>query len=367
MTRDITTDHSNFTLFGITNSVERYTWTAWLLLILVFALLGGSTILVASFHHNAFKLHRYIVVMVQHVAACDLMIALVGVVPQIISLVANRNILHPVLSSVLVYLTSYSFCVSPLLICAMTLSKYLILSRPLRARSWSCDLAHQVCAAIWILSLCFPGLFLVVDMDDIYFDYRLYNSNYAYRSEIWRWLGPIKFGLSAFLPNFLIILTSVFLVKHLQKARRASIKSRGQVRWQGIVTVVMSAVVYCISALPYNVYHVTSPYVEDDHVIGGRYFHLYFYRAGATFSYFNVVDNFVIYCCTVRSFRGYLTERIQRVRYRVLNTSVDTGMFLCISYKNFCVVLGKRFNILWIYILRFYALYFDPTLSHYAI
>ena len=88
-------------------------------------------------------------------------------------------------------------------------------------------------------------------------------------------------------------------------------------RQQGLVTVVLTAVVYSVSNLPMIVYKFAGLSVPGDNEL----FHVYFYRVAGTAVYFNVMCNFFIYSCTVASFRNFLTARIQMIRQYV---------FLCV-------------------------------------
>ena len=66
-------NYSNYALFGIHNDVERLAYAGWLMLVVVSSFLGDTLILVASIRYNAFRLHRMVVVYIQHIAACDLL------------------------------------------------------------------------------------------------------------------------------------------------------------------------------------------------------------------------------------------------------------------------------------------------------
>ena len=83
-------------------------------------------------------------------------------------------------------------------------------------------------------------------------------------------------------------------------------------RAQGIITVLLSAVVYSISYLPLAIYFIAEPFVGKDQVDPGP-FYFGFYRVGFAFLYFNVIGNFFVYVFTVKSFRAFLKSRFRMV------------------------------------------------------
>jgi hypothetical protein len=58
---------NNATLYGIHNQSEKTFWICYLSTILLSALLGDATILIASIKYDAFKLKKFIVVLLQHI------------------------------------------------------------------------------------------------------------------------------------------------------------------------------------------------------------------------------------------------------------------------------------------------------------
>ena len=85
-----------------------------------------------------------------------------------------------------------------------------------------------------------------------------------------------------------------------------------------IVTVVLSATVYCVSFLPASAYLAARPYLESE---TGDENVQYFFRVGDTFKYFNVVANFFIYSLAVISFRDFLKKRMQALIWNVTCTT----------------------------------------------
>ena len=81
---------SNYvTIYGIKNGMEKRFWVGYLILVLVSSIFGDTVILVVSAKQHAFKLNVIIVAIIQHMAACDLIISVTYVGPTIISIITD--------------------------------------------------------------------------------------------------------------------------------------------------------------------------------------------------------------------------------------------------------------------------------------
>ena len=187
--------YSNKTLYGIEDQALRCTWASYIIFVLLSSPIGDTTILIASIKYRAFKLHKYTVIIIEHIAICDLLATIIAVIPLTMTLFANRWILGEFLCYTLPYAGYYLYTAGPLLICAMTSSKLLILKYPLKARTWQSKKAHLICGTAWTTALVLPLMFFLVDKNDISFDYRNYGCDYLYSSNIWNWLAPLLFSV----------------------------------------------------------------------------------------------------------------------------------------------------------------------------
>ena len=296
---------SNLTEISTKEEVLLIMWTGWLIIILLASLMGDFTILLASIKYKAFKLHKVIVVFVQHIAVSDIVVSVTCILPQAVSRAADRNVFgRNLLSYILAYGPYYGFLSSKLLILALIIMKWLLIKHPLRSRNWSETRAHKLCACIWVVSLLCQGRFFIGGADDIIFDYGIYRYNYANSAPVWRsYLSLTYFALTTYLPNLVIFSITLLLVQYLLKARKVTTRSGGNLRWQGLLTVIITASVYSISYLPYAIYFA----------VGARVKGIYFYRFAATCGYFNTVANFFIYSFTVTSFNTFLRESARKL------------------------------------------------------
>ena len=209
------------------------------------------------------------------------------------------------------YAGYYLYTAGPLLICAMTSSKLLILKYPLKARTWQSKKAHLICGTAWTTALVLPLMFFLVDKTDISFDYRNYGCDYIYSSNIWNWLAPLLFSVYMAIPNCIVLSTTVNLLIIAKKIAR---RGRENPRWEGVITTVLTATVYCISVLPYAVYRIADQSNIKSLQDPQDFFHKVYFRIARSLLYLNTISNFYIYCLTVSSFRKFLWSRVKLLR-----------------------------------------------------
>ena len=109
---------------------ETLIWTVYHVAIALLSLFGDTIILVGTTKYKAIKLHRVIVVIIQHLAAADLMLTFSRVVPIIVSLIGGGWVLGNFLCSVnfgLAYVVTPTMCI---LTCVLVISKLMIVQYP---------------------------------------------------------------------------------------------------------------------------------------------------------------------------------------------------------------------------------------------
>ena len=244
---------SNYTLYGIHSSTERYSWAAYHLFLLLSSLIGDPLILYASFQfrRDAFKLNEFIVSITQHIAVTDLLLSFSAVFPAAISLLTNGWVLGQAMCYASVYITYLAYPAGIMFLAVMSTSKYLLLRFPLRASRCTKRRGHQVCLFIWVLSfLTAPLPMLVLERGDVQFDYRIYDCDYLFISESWKTILPICTTTVQFLPSCIIFGTTIPTLKYLVDAGKSARRVQGSIPWQGAMTVALTASIFCISTLP---------------------------------------------------------------------------------------------------------------------
>ena len=295
---------TNYTEYGLHNTGERCFWITYLLIVLLSSLIGDSIILIASIKYNAIKLNKFLVTIMQHIAVCDILTSLSFVLPTMISLIANRWVLGEVLAYLNVYFQYYSTQGGTLLICTLTCSKFLILFFPLRKTFWTKKNAHLICSLTWVTAHIFPFIRFVYDKNGLVFNYSRYNvdygrpSEYTYRERVLIYLSVV---FTSLLPVLLVVLSTCGTLVYLMRARMVGVRNGRGPRWQGMVTVVMTGIVFCISIMPDTISFivVTATTTLSDELTEVL-------RVSEFLTALNVMSNFYIYSLTIPSFRAYI-------------------------------------------------------------
>ena len=305
---------TNYTEYGIHSTGERCLWVTWLMIVLLSSLIGDSIILIASVKYNAIKLNKFLVVIMQHIAVCDILAAITYVLPTIISLIANKWVLGDALAYAQVYFHSSAFSGSNILICVLSCSKLLLLKFPLQIRTshvLTKKCAHVTCGSVWLLSFILPGVRWAFDENGLVFSFIEYNINYGLPAEQISKANLVImytiYAVTVFIPTFIVVLTTFGLVTFLLKSRRVAKRTGTDQRWQGIVTVVATAVVYCVSIIPGAVtLFLKAP---NNAILRDRIFE--------TLVTLNVMCNFYIYILTVPSFRNFIRLKAFQISRRL--------------------------------------------------
>ncbi|KAL5260479.1 hypothetical protein ACHWQZ_G010574 [Mnemiopsis leidyi] len=281
-----------------------------------------SLILYASFQKDAFKLNKFIVTVIQYIAVSDLVYATFTVLTGAVSLLADSWVLGDLLCYAAVYMGYFIYITGMSLIAVLTTTKFLLLRFPIRCSVWTEKRAVKVCSLVLIPPLIFPILFLIIDKDDVGFDYRIYTCNYMFTSDIWTNLKPAAYIVTLFIPNMAIVASTIPTLMYLSTARKAARRVKRSVPWQGALTVALTAVVYCVSTLPNFVYHIGESFVDKD---PESFFQFRFYRLTETLLMINIMSNFYVYTLTIRSFRRFLLSSLFSVEQLVSRITTSKG------------------------------------------
>ena len=231
----------------IQNPAERFTWVLFFVIVLLSSLIGDSLILIASIKYNAFKLNKLIVVVIQHIAVCDLISSFMFVFPTMVSLAANKWVLGETFAYFMVFPNFHAYQASGLLISILTTMKVLLLKFPVRSKSWTKRQIHFICFSAWLFTMVNPIL-VMMSMCGVYFSYSNYNSQPTKCNNPIEAAAGIIFRINIFVPIFIVIITTIITTSYLFKSRAASREAGGRVRWHGIVTVTVTAAVFIISS-----------------------------------------------------------------------------------------------------------------------
>ena len=300
--------------YKITSEQGRYSWAGYLLFVLISSLVGDTIILLASTRYQALRLNKCVVVVLQHIAVCDIVACWGYVIPTLISLLSDRWILGDHIAHLHLYLDYLTFHSTICLTCALAWIKFLLIKRPFQTRTWTRKGIHQLCLFIWICANIYPILRFILDTDGLVFSYISYNINYglsASSSTAERTIAYTFTVLTVDLPTLGVMIAICLTLAQLFRAREQSRISRGRVRWQGIATVLATASVYCVSIIPHRVSYYVAISLERRYWSESNV-----NRTLELLTKLNIVSNFYIYCLTVPSFRGFIRSKIFEILWR---------------------------------------------------
>ena len=298
----------NETNANMISDAERFSWIAWLVFVFLSSFVGSITILVASIKYRAFRLNQVIVTIIEHIAVCDILIALAGVLTQTVSMVTNRWVFGTTACFIRAYIGYYIAVASIFLITTMTVIKFILVKFPLKTRSWSRKQGHVICGAVWVFCLILPVSLVLVDREDVIYQKRLYTCEYNLSSEKWKFLRNLYLAIFSVIPMVTTVIITVLLFKHLLDARKVAKRTGSKLRWQGLVTVVLTAAIFCLSYLPVSVALAVRPFLENQQDLE----HMYKAASAANVvQRLNVMSNVFIYCFTVKSFQAFLRGRVE--------------------------------------------------------
>ena len=324
---------------GIEDDTERYIWAVYHIIVFLSSLIGDSLILYASFK-DAFKLNKFIVAIIRHIAACDLIFAVFSVLPSAVSLLANSWVLGRFLCVARFYLGNISFIIELHLIACLTISKLLLLKFPIRCSNWTEKMGHVTCCFISTVALPFTLTFLVTDIkgEGIGFTYNSYTC-VMLSSAIIRKYAALRYFfviLDLIAPTFVTSIATIPTLAYLVAARKSAQRVRANVPWQGALTVVLTAVMCCLSTLPKIIYIILT-------TVDKKFGNIKIARTAQFLMVINIMSNFYIYTLTIRSFRKFLHSLVASFmsRIRRANTDITTASGKSTNYQ-LCWIFFRR-------------------------
>jgi hypothetical protein len=301
----------------INSTSQSLPWIIYLIFVLLSSFIGDSIILISSMRYNVIKLNKLIVVVMQHIALCDILAATFFVLPTLISILAKEWILGDVVAYIHLFFNTCTFIANNILICSLVSIKLIILKFPLRTRNWNKKHIHMTCALVWVMAAIITGLRTIFDKGGLLFSFIDYNINYGLPSQYFvgeKVLLYVNTVVGVYVPTFIIISTSLGIAVYLVKSRRAAKQSGGDMRWQGMVTVVSTTTVYCLATIPYASFVIIST-LSSKSVSGETRVNVR--RFFESLSTLNIMCNFFIYILTVPSLRIFLTSKASQISMRL--------------------------------------------------
>ena len=294
--------------YGAQNEAERYTLIGWCVIVLVMNITGNSIILLSTIRYRALRLDRVSILLIQNIAVSDLLVAVFGVHPTLVSLMRSKWPYGTFLCGMFASLDNICKISGVLLICGMHITKLLSLIYPLHSIGRTNRSGYLICTAMWLLSTVVAITNIIVDngKDSFYFDYRIYKCRYSLSATVWKWLVPVTGTVLNVVPNIIVICTTIAL---LSVVRRAT----GRINRQGILTAVYVGFVYCISFLPLALYLTVYLQIKSNlnYIISPglkNFLEFTVYKFVFFVVYVNGISNIFIYYFSINSFKSFLRK-----------------------------------------------------------
>ena len=307
----------NYTQYKIDNLTERQILIGYRILLSVSTLIGDTLILMGSIRYNAIKLHKIIVIFVQHMAVADILTIIFGIIPGAVSLEVNEWILGKSTCYLIYFFNDCLAAVQSLITGAIAMSKLLIVKFPLRAISFSADAAKIAVICIWITGSIFPAVAIAYDIHGVFFSYVVYICDYSFLHNEWSKIAykiyVSAIGMATLTSILGTVISSVML---LILAKRASDRRSEGLQWQGVLAILLTAAAHFLLAIPLTVYYISRAFTPPN---------LYFYRVAWWTSQLGCMVNFYILGLTLPSFREFLKFQVFKKLARVCKMIYCTG------------------------------------------
>ena len=295
--------------------VEFYILFCFLVFGLFSSFIGDLIILIGTKTYGAFNLNKLLIAVIQHIAVTDVATCFLWILPVTVNMISiiSRNewvFKDEVIAFARYRIAFYIQVTNAYLVVVLTATKLLILKFPLKVSSWSKNRAHCVCTAVWLLNLWVPAALSVIygNHPKLEKDWNIVDLKLKYFIDQTR----VMVVLIILFPLCVVIFTTIPTLFFLLKARKVSKQSGGKVRWHGLLTVVLTASVFCVSYTPYLLIPLSVNIATKSR--------LTWYGP-----LLNIMSNFYIYIFTVPSFRHFLQSKLRCFRGRVSECTVVMG------------------------------------------
>ena len=265
--------------------------------------LVGSIIILVGIKKRAIKLDKVTTALILHIAVLDILATLVIIFPTALTALTDQWLFGHEFCAFQSYLKWFLVSSSVLLVCALNCSKLAGLLFPFRGANWNSWQGHILACLMWILSFVLNLIFhLSKGRARAAFHY---DSLMCDLIVDWEKLmkGAIMIFSVTLLCTLIVLISEIWLVVIAIKLNlRKGIRT---VKFQGVITVILVALVYCVSFLPLFAFYLVM--VIDEEKSG------YTAVICKSIPLFNNVSNIFIYMISIRSFRKFTNNLLASV------------------------------------------------------
>ena len=219
----------------------RYFLIAWSILSALLAFSGNTVLLVASRKFHVFKIDQVTVLLIENLAVADLGYTVVGVIPTIGALIANKWVYGTLFCVINKVLTNIFFSMNFLLVPLLSLSKLIHLLYPTHVRISKTRHMLLIVALLWFLVVTYSVVSTGISKSEVYYDTASFQCWVNYRHKIP--FGTILVGW-VIVMNGVIIITTIWLFIEFKKASTFSDLKKS------VTAIIGIAAVFTIATLP---------------------------------------------------------------------------------------------------------------------
>ena len=265
-------------------------------------LVGGIIILI-GIKKRAIKLDKVTTALILHIAVLDILATLVIIFPTALTASTDLWLYGDGFCAFQSYLRWFLTSSSGYFVCALNCSKLAALLFPFRGRNWDSRQGHILAALVWTFSVVMQlGFHLSEGRTYTIFDVYLLMCDFRIESEKFK-RGAIMIFFLGLLCTLIVLISEIWLVVIAIKLNlRKGIRT---VKFQGVMTVVLIALIYCVSFLPLFAFYLVA--VIDEEKYG------YIAVICKSIPLFNNVSNIFIYMISIRSFRKFTNNLLASV------------------------------------------------------
>ena len=235
--------------------LARYLIVVWSVLVVVISLVGNVTVLVASLKYHAIKLDKVSVVLIENIAAVDIVYVVLITIPTIWSISSDQSVVKEffdkttfgkMLCFTVAHLQFWLVTAATTMICALNVCRLMCLLYPLEAFVLPTRVGYLIAVFAWVPYLVrFVGVLAVHD-----------NARYGSWHDSFRCLvAPTGFtlysdiviaALTTMLPAVIITATAVWLIYFAH--RTVGLQK------QSIIVNILMSTVFTLAFLPYSAF-----------------------------------------------------------------------------------------------------------------
>ena len=258
----------------------------------------GSTVILIAIKQKAIRVGKITTALIQHLAVLDLLATLFILFPTCLAAITDRWLLGENFCDLQAYSRWFLFSCTVLLTAAMNCSKLASMLFPFRGAEWTYRQGNILASCMWVASLALVSIFFL-QKDQItvrYFNVQL-SCNLIISQQLFIKSAIVIFSV-ILLGTVIVVISGIWLIVI---AVRMSHRQGRSANLQGIFTVILIAVVYCISMLPLFGHYVLKVIYDN------RSFKTIMFCK--CIPYLNNIANVFIYTVSITSFRNFIKAK----------------------------------------------------------